>query len=230
MSEQNSMNPKQRVAVHTANLVEADMIVGLGTGSTANYFIEALAQRHREEDLNVKTVSSSAISAMKAKQVGLPVLAISDLDTLDMYVDGADEVTQDLTLLKGRGQDLVREKLLAAAADKFYVLVDETKLVDKIGQLNKIPIEVMPEAWKLVLSQLKHQGGQGALRLNAAGDNVAFSAHGSLILDMEFDNKESLELTMILDTVAGIVEHGIFSDLATAVFIGGKDAVEEHWR
>lgn len=230
MSDNQQMNPKQRVAVHAANLVEADMTVGLGTGSTANLFIEALAKRNKQEGLNVRTVSSSAISAVKAREAGLPVVQIADLKTLDIYVDGADEVTEELTLLKGRGQDLVREKLLAAAADQFYVLVDESKLVSRIGEKFPIPVEVLPEAWQLVLTQLKHQGGTGGLRLNAAGDNVAITAAGSLVLDMDFGRKESLELTMILDTIPGIVEHGIFSDLASAVFIGGDDAVEEHWR
>lgn len=230
MTAQNIMNPKQRVAVHAANLVEADMIVGLGTGSTANLFIDALAKRNRNEHLNVTTVSSSAISAVKAKEAGLPVVSIDSLDYLDLYVDGADEVTPDLTLLKGRGQDLVREKLLASAADQFYVLVDESKLVEHIGQNFPVPVEVLPEAWKLVLAQLKQQGGYGELRMNAAGDNVAFTAHGCLVLDMKFEHMDSLELTMVLDTVAGVVEHGIFSDLASAVFIGGDQEVEEHWR
>lgn len=230
MTAQNTMNPKQRVAVHAANLVEADMIIGLGTGSTANLFIDALAKRNRSEHLNITTVSSSAISAVKAKEAGLPVVSIDSLDYLDMYVDGADEVTPDLTLLKGRGQDLVREKLLASAADQFYVLVDESKLVEHIGQNFPIPVEVFPDAWKLVLAQLKQQGGYGELRLNAAGDNVAVTAHGSLVLDMTFEHMDSLELTMVLDTIAGVVEHGIFSDLASAVFIGGEQEVEEHWR
>jgi ribose 5-phosphate isomerase A len=230
MTADKAMNPKQRVAIHAANLVEANMVVGLGTGSTANLFIEALAKRQRTEKLNVTTVSSSVISAIKAKQAGLPVVSIDSLDGLDMYVDGADEVTPDLTLLKGRGQDLVREKLLASAADQFYVLVDESKLVDHIGQKFPIPVEVMPEAWKLVLAQLKQRGGTGELRLNAAKDNVAVTANGSLVLDMEFNHIDSLELTMVLETIPGIVEHGIFSELATAVFIGGEQEVEEHWR
>lgn len=225
-----TMNPKQRVALHAANLVEQNMVVGLGTGSTANFFIEALAQRCRTEKLSIRTVSSSAISAIKAREVGLPVLSIAELESVDIYVDGADEVTPDLTLLKGRGQDLVNEKLLASAANQFFVLVDESKLVERIGHTFPIPVEVMPQAWRLVLSQLKHQGGEGQLRLNASGDNVAVTASGSLVLDMQFKNMDSLELTMILDTIPGIVEHGIFSDIASAVFIGGDSEVEEHWR
>ncbi len=225
-----AINPKQRVALHAANLVEQNMVVGLGTGSTANFFIEALAKRCKTEKLNIQTVSSSAISAVKAREAGLPVVSIADLDSLDIYVDGADEVTPDLTLLKVRGQDLVNEKLLAFAADQFFVVVDESKLVEHIGDSFPIPVEVMPQAWRLVLTQLKHQGGEGQLRLNASGDNVAVTASGSLVLDMQFKDMDSLELTMILDTIPGIVEHGIFSDIASAIFIGGESEVEEHWR
>ncbi|HDZ16570.1 MAG TPA: ribose-5-phosphate isomerase RpiA [Methylophaga aminisulfidivorans] len=224
-----TLNPKQRVAIHAANLVEKDMIVGLGTGSTANFFIEAIAKRNKAEKLNIRVVSSSIISASIAKEAGLNVIALSDIDNLDIYVDGADEVASDLTLLKGRGQDLVKEKLLASAADQFFVLVDETKLVENIGQNFSIPVEVIPEAWQLVLAQLKLHGGHGQLRLNSSSDNVAFTASGSLVLDMTFGKMESLELTMILDTIPGVIEHGIFSDLATAVFIGTETAVEEHW-
>ena len=206
-----AINPKQRVALHAANLVEQNMVVGLGTGSTANFFIEALAKRCKAEKLNIQTVSSSAISAVKAREAGLPVVSIADLDSLDIYVDGADEVTPDLTLLKGRGQDLVNEKLLASAADQFFVLVDESKLVEHIGDNFPIPVEVMPQAWRLVLTQLKHQGGEGQLRLNASGDNVAVTASGSLVLDMQFKDMDSLELTMIRFPVLLSTEFSVIS-------------------
>lgn len=113
------MNDKERVAKHAANLVKNDMIVGLGTGSTADYFIEELARRRTEEGLRVSTVASSVVSMIKAKTLGLPLIAIEHLTQLDLYVDGADEVAPDNTLLKGQGADLVREKLLATASDQF---------------------------------------------------------------------------------------------------------------
>ena len=133
------LNAKQRVAQHAADLIEDDMVVGLGTGSTANYFIEALAKR-QEIGLRCTTVASSVVSTIKAKSLGLPQMSMEHLDHIDIYVDGADEVTEDKTLLKGRGSDLVREKLLARACDEFYVLVDQSKLVTRIGQLYPIPI------------------------------------------------------------------------------------------
>jgi ribose 5-phosphate isomerase A len=226
MSEE--INDKKNVAVQAAALVENNMIVGLGTGSTANYFIEELARRQQQEALKVTTVSSSIISSQIAQKQGLNVVAIENLSSLDLYVDGADEVTEDMTLLKGRGSDLVREKLLAKASDKFYVLVDNSKLVSNIGEHYAIPIEVMPFAWQLVLNSLEQIGGVGGLRPNAAGDGLAVSSHGSLILDMKFDEMtDSQTLNQQLNATPGVVEHGIFADLATTIFIGADGQIEQ---
>lgn len=222
------LNAKQRVAQHAADLIEDDMVVGLGTGSTANYFIEALAKR-QEMDLRCTTVASSVVSAIKAKSLGLPQMSMEHLDHIDIYVDGADEVTEDKTLLKGRGSDLVREKLLARACDEFYVLVDQSKLVTRIGQLYPIPIEVMPFAWQMVLRHLEELGGEGQLRPNAYGDGLAMTSHGSLVLDMTFENSDALVLDTTLNALPGVVEHGIFAHLATAVFIADEsvDVIEQ---
>lgn len=224
-----AMNPKQRVAEHAASLIEDGMIVGLGTGSTANYFIDALALR-QQQGMHIQTTASSAISAIRARQAGLTVLAVEQLSHLDVYVDGADEVTDQLQLLKGRGQDLVAEKLLASHADSFFVLVDATKLVTHIGQHYAIPIEVLPSAWQLVMQSLQHHGGSGELRRNSGGDNVAVTAAGNLVLDMRFADSDTASLNHLLDTHPGIVEHGIFYDLASAVFIADSTGVDERWR
>ena len=122
------MNDKQAVALEAASYVKNDMIVGLGTGSTANYFIEALAERQKTEGLRVTTVASSNISMIKAQSVGLTVISLAQISQIDLYVDGADEITPDNTLLKGRGYDLVMEKLLAKAAKEFIVVADKSKL------------------------------------------------------------------------------------------------------
>ncbi|OUR71615.1 ribose 5-phosphate isomerase A [Methylophaga sp. 41_12_T18] len=219
-------NDKKNSALKAASLVESDMVVGLGTGSTANYFIEAIAERKNNEGLKVTTVASSIVSARIAKQYGLEVVAIENLSSIDIYVDGADEVTADMTLLKGRGSDLVREKLLANASQQFYVLVDDSKLVKNIGDNFPIPIEVMPFAWQMVLTDLENSGGVGGLRENASGDGLAVTSHGSLVLDMHFNDKSSDELNSLLNAAPGVVEHGIFADLATTVFIGKNGIVE----
>ena len=144
------MNDKQCVAEHAASLVKDGMTVGLGTGSTANYFIDALAGRCAAEGLQIQVVASSVVSSIKAEQAGLRQVALEQISRLELYVDGANEVTPDMTLLKGRGADLVREKLLAKAADVFWVLIDAGKRVQYIGQNYPIPLEVMPFAWRMV--------------------------------------------------------------------------------
>ncbi|WP_305908733.1 ribose-5-phosphate isomerase RpiA [Methylomarinum sp. Ch1-1] len=223
------MNAKQRVAERAATFVSEGMVVGLGTGSTADYFIQALAELHRE-GMPFTTVSSSVVSQIKAHDLGLPSISLDQVTTVDLYVDGADEVSPDITLLKGQGADLVREKLLAKASRHFLVLVDESKLVRSIGQNFAIPIEVMPFAWRMVKTQLEVLGGQGDLRRIAGKDNLMISSHGSLILDMVFpDELDVATLNERLNAIPGVVEHGIFKNLANAVFLGVAGGVEERW-
>lgn len=222
------MNDKELVAQHAAQHIEVGMTVGLGTGSTANCFIEALAKRHHQQGLQVSVVSSSVISAVRARELGLPLIAIEQLSRLDVYVDGADEVAPDMTLLKGRGSDLVREKLLAGASREFWVLIDASKRVSRIGERYPIPIEVLPFAWQLVRQSLQAIGGKAELRLNAAKDNLAVTAHGSLVLDAVFaEDCGSHRLDALLNGIPGVVEHGIFSGLASAVFCAQDGQIEE---
>ena len=224
------MNDKELVALQAASQVKDGMLVGLGTGSTANYFIQELARRRTEEGLKVTAVASSVVSTIKAQALGLPLVSMEHLARLDLYVDGADEVTPDMTLLKGRGSDLVREKLLARASDKFIVLVDQSKLVDRIGTNFAIPIEVMPFAWQLVKRSLETLVGHGELRQNASKDGLAVTSHGSLVLDMTFDPELDIKtLNEILNNTPGIVEHGIFYGLTSAVFIAEGGQVQERW-
>jgi len=224
------MNDKQLVAIHAAKFVKDGMLIGLGTGSTANFFIEELARRKQEENLQVTTVSSSTVSMVKAQSLGLNVISIQQIDTIDLYVDGADEITPDMTLLKGRGYDLVMEKLLAKAANQFFVVADKSKLVDHIGTNYAIPVEVMPFAWKAVKRSIEETGGKGELRQNVAKDGLSMSSHGSLILDMAFDTSiPEKDLNRLLNNIPGVVEHGIFRGLTSAVFIADNGHIEEKW-
>jgi ribose 5-phosphate isomerase A len=222
------MNDKELVAHHAAQKIEDGMSVGLGTGSTANCFIEALAKRHHQEGLKVQTVSSSVVSAIKARELGLPLIAVEQLSGLDVYVDGADEVSPDMTLLKGRGFDLVREKLLAGASREFWVLIDPGKRVGRIGERYPIPIEVIPFAWQLVRESLAAIGGKAELRQTANKDGLVVTSHGSLVLDTVFpEGFDSHKLDRVLNGIPGVVEHGIFSRLASGVFCAKDGQVEE---
>jgi len=224
------MNDKQMVALQAAKYVKNGMLVGLGTGSTANYFIEELARLQREENLKVTTVASSTISAISAQSLGLPIVALEHISNIDLYVDGADEITPDMTLLKGRGSDLVKEKLLAKAATKFIAVADESKLVSSIGQNFVIPIEVIPFAWQLTKKNLENVGANGGLRPNAAKDGFWVTSHGSYVLDMTFDKSlDAKTLNDLISNTPGVVEHGIFYDLTDAVFIAANGLVSERW-
>ncbi len=221
------MNDKQLVAIEAAKLAFNGMVIGLGTGSTANYFIEALAERQAKEGLKIQTVASSTISAIKAQNFSLPLVTISQINQLDLYVDGADEITPKLTLVKGRGQDLVMEKLLATAAKQFVVVADKSKLVSHIGEKFIIPIEVMPNAWQMVKNQLEKHGATGDIRLKAGQDNVAISAQGNYILDMKFPlSLDDKALNGLLNATPGVLEHGIFYGLTRQVLIADNGQIE----
>ncbi len=224
-------NDKQAVAIHAAKYVKNGMLVGLGTGSTANYFIEELARRQRDENLNVTTIASSNMSMIKAQSLGLNVISLTQVAEIDLYVDGADEITPDMTLLKGRGYDLVLEKLLAKAAKQFLVVADKSKLVTRIGTNYAIPIEVLPMAWKAVKRSLEAAGGVGDLRQNVAKDGLTVTSHGSLVLDMAFDKSVSEQaLNALINNTPGVVEHGIFCGLTSVVLIADNGNIEERWR
>jgi ribose 5-phosphate isomerase A len=225
------VNDKQAVAIHAAKYVKNGMLVGLGTGSTANFFIEELARRQRDENLKVTTIASSHMSMIKAQGLGLNVIALTQVAEIDLYVDGADEITPDMTLLKGRGYDLVLEKLLAKAAKQFLVVADKSKLVNRIGTHYAIPIEVIPFAWKSAKRSLEAAGGVGDLRQNVAKDGLSITSHGSLVLDMAFDKSISEEsLNHLINNTPGVVEHGIFRGLASSILIAGDGKIEERWK
>jgi ribose 5-phosphate isomerase A len=224
------MNDKQLVALQAAQYVKDGMLVGLGTGSTANYFIEELARRQIEDGLKITTVASSTISAQKAQSLHLAIVALEHISRIDLYVDGADEISADMTLLKGRGSDLVKEKLLAKAASQFIVVADASKLVERIGQNYMIPIEVTPFAWQLTKKSLEDLGGQGELRPNAAKDGFWVTSHGSYVLDMKFDAAiDAKTLNNLINNTPGVVEHGIFYSLTSALLIATDGVVKAHW-
>jgi len=223
------MNDKELVAHQALQYVSENMIVGLGTGSTANYFIDALAKRNKEENLKIRTVSSSVVSMIKAKEAGLPIIAMEQIKEIDLYIDGADEIAPDLTLLKGRGYDLVREKLLARSARKFIVIADESKLVKKIGDNFPIPSEVQPFAWELVKNILMKKG-TGDIRINAAKDGYAITSCGNFVLDFNYPEKSTEELNALLSQTPGIIEHGIFYNIAHGALIIINVKVREIWK
>jgi ribose 5-phosphate isomerase A len=220
------VDDKQLVGIRAASYVSSGMVVGLGTGSTANHFLHELGRRVREEQLAVQVVASSYPTAFLARELGLSLLSIEQVARLDLYADGADEVTPARDLLKGRGFDLVREKILARASERFVVFVDSSKLVTRLGSRFPIPVEVLPFAVHTVRRHLEALGGRAAVR--RSGDAVVITAQGNLVLDTIFDPAvDVVALDAELRGLPGVAEHGVFRGLASVVLVAKDGVVSE---
>lgn len=203
---------KRAVAQAAIAYVPADSIVGVGTGSTANYFIDELAKiKHQIR----AAVASSEASAQRLQGHGIKVISLNDAGTLPVYVDGADEITRHLHMVKGGGGALTREKIVAAASRKFICLCDASKLVDVLGKF-ALPIEVIPMARSYVARQLVTLGGQPQLREGFTTDNgnIILDVHGLQILN-------PVELETTLNNLAGVVTNGLFARRAADVLLLG---------
>jgi len=210
---------QKRAAARAAlDYVETGAVIGVGTGSTANHFIDALAEvKQRIEG----AVASSEASAERLRGHGIPVLDLNAAGGLPVYVDGADEATRHLQLIKGGGGALTREKICAAAARRFVCIVDNSKLVSVLGDF-PLPVEVIPLARSYVARELVRLGGRPALREGFVTDN------GNLILDVRgLDLVAPAEIEAELDHLAGVVSNGLFARRpADLLLVGGDQGVD----
>ena len=220
-----SMEDKEKIAIEALKYVENKTTIGLGTGSTANFFIKHLAAKIQNEKLDIQVVASSSVSELEANKYGIKLTSIDLLNDIDLYVDGADEVTNDLNVLKGRGYDLVKEKLLAQSAKKFIVIADHSKHVSSIGEKYPIPIEVMKNSWRLT-KKLLDRIGQGELRKNSAGDAFSISSAGNYIFDYQFKEKDIKKLHAEILATPGVVETGIFYKITDMALIIKNGEIE----
>lgn len=205
---------KRAAARAALDFVQVGATIGVGTGSTTNFFIDALAEiKHRIDG----TVASSEASAKRLKERGIPVYDLNSVDAVSVYIDGADETNRHRQLIKGGGGALTREKIVAAVAKRFVCIADETKLVDILGKF-PLPIEVIPMARSYVARELRARGGNPFWRDNFVTDN------GNYILDIH--NLEILEpakLESELNQIAGIVTNGLFARRPADVVLLGTD-------
>lgn len=203
---------KKAVAAAAIDYVEAGSVVGVGTGSTANYFIDELAKiKHKIE----ATVASSEASAARLRGHGILVEDLNSVDKISVYVDGADESNKYLHLMKGGGGALTREKIVAAVADKFVCIADESKLVDIMGKF-PLPIEVIPMARSYVARELVKLGGQPVYRDGFVTDN------GNQILDVHnLEIMNPVEMEDILNSIVGVVTNGLFARRPADVLLLG---------
>lgn len=205
---------KKAAAAAAIDYVESGMVVGVGTGSTANHFIDLLAKVKGKID---GAVASSAATAERLKQAGIPVLDLNATGDLPLYVDGADEATKHLHLIKGGGGALTREKIVAAASERFICIADDSKLVGVLGKF-PLPVEVIPMARSYVARQIVKLGGEPILRAGFTTDN------GNLILDVHnMSILNPVELEEKLDHIAGVVTNGLFARRPADVLLLGGD-------
>lgn len=214
---------KRRAGDRAAREVEDGAIVGLGSGSTAAHAIRALGERVAD-GLDVAGVPTSFQSREVAKEAGVPLVAPEDVETLDVAIDGADQVAES-ALIKGGGGAHAREKLIAAAAGELLIIVDERKLSDALSA--PVPLEVLPPARSIVAADIREAGGEPSLRRADKKSGPVITDNGNLLLDCSFGTiEEPAALAQDLDRLPGLVEHGLFVDISEVVYVGMETGVE----
>ncbi len=214
-------DPKRVAGEHAATLVRGGMVVGLGTGSTAVHAVRALGRRVREEGLDIKGVPTSQATAREAKRQGIALTTLEDNPRVDLTIDGADEVDSGLTLIKGRGGALLREKIVAQASKRVVVICDPSKIVTRLGKA-PLPVEVLPFGWMATRAHLKRLPSRARLREKDGSPFV--SDNRNYIIDCQFRQiADPAQLEEDINTIAGVVENGLFVGLAHTVIVGSAD-------
>jgi len=227
---------KQEVAKAAAARVQSGTIVGLGSGSTAALMIQYLGDRLRSGELkDIKGVPTSFQSTVLARQYGIPLVSLDEIETIDIAIDGADEVDPHHNLIKGGGAAHTREKIVDSLAEQFIVVVDSSKLVDRLGSTFKVPVEVIPMAITPVARAIEKLGGQPELRMAVKKAGPVITDQGNMVIDVKFatiDNPAEMEKT--LNNIPGVLENGIFVGVVDLVLVGevkdGQPIVREDKR
>lgn len=216
---------KQHAADQAATYVTSGMVIGLGTGATATLFVHRLAERLAAGELqDIVGVPTSRSIEQVAKQLAFPLSTLEEHPTLDLTVDGADEVDQQLNLIKGGGGALLREKIVAQASKREIIIIDEAKLSAQLGVKWHVPIEVVTFGWRTQFEYLEHLGA--TVELRQKGDDPFLTDQGNYILDANFGIiADPPALADQLKRRVGIVEHGLFINIASEVIVGTDEGV-----
>lgn len=217
---------KRAAAARAVAEVESGMVLGLGSGSTAELALAALAERIAA-GLSICGIPSSERTAALARRLGVPLTGFAEYRRIDLTIDGADQVARaGLALIKGRGGSLLREKIVAKASRRMIVVADESKLVDRLGGSTPLAVEIVPFGCEVTLERLAALGGDPALRRR--GEDPFVTDNGNFIADCRFTSlDEPKQLEASLDRIVGVVACGLFLGLASSAFIGGRHGVEE---
>ena len=221
---------KKAAGQEAATLVRDGMTLGLGTGSTTAYALKAIGRRVQDDGLDVRGVPTSFAAERLARRHGIPLTTLDDDPQLDLAIDGADEVDEALQLIKGRGGAHAREKVVATQAERFVVVADPTKEVNQLGTESPLPVEVLPMATTPVSQALRDRGATPELRLADAKDGPVVSDQGLWIVDAYFSDgiADPDALNQFLNARPGVLDHGLFLDIATDVIVGHPNGTTTH--
>lgn len=219
---------KRAAAHYAASLVKSGMVVGLGTGSTAAFMIERLGERVAE-GLDILAIPTSEESAALARAAGIKITTFAEHSVVDITIDGADEVERKtLHLIKGLGAALLREKIVAQASRRFVVIVDATKPVNQLGERVPVPVEVVPFGYEATAARLEAMGAKIIRPRRKLTGELLTTDNGNRILDCSFGPIEDVQaLAARLDGIVGVVEHGLFPNMATDVLVATEREVEQ---
>ncbi|MFU2028974.1 ribose 5-phosphate isomerase A [Bacillus wiedmannii] len=219
------MNLKQLAGEYAANFVKDGMKVGLGTGSTVYWLIQKLGERVKE-GLSFQAVPTSKETEVLAKQLNISLISLNDVQSLDLTIDGADEIDANLQLIKGGGGALLREKIVATSSKELIIIADESKLVTHLGTF-PVPVEIIPFSWKQTERKIQSLGCQTTLRLK--NNETFITDNKNMIIDCIFPHNISnpANLHTQLKMITGVVETGLFVNMTSKAIIGTENGIEE---
>lgn len=213
---------KQQVGYAAAARVQSGSIVGLGTGSTTAYAIQAIGERLKSGELkDIQGITTSFQAIVLAKEFGIPLTTLDQVDHIDVAIDGADEVDPQKNLIKGGGAAHTQEKIVDSFANEFIVVVDGGKLVDKLGSTFLLPVEVVPMAMSTAMQAIEKLGGKPQLRMGVKKAGPVITDQGNFVIDVKFDQIDNpAELEKNLNNIPGVLENGLFVGVADIILVG----------
>lgn len=215
---------KKQAGVTAAQFVTDGMTVGLGTGSTAYFFVEEIGRRIKDEGLQVVGVTTSSATTKQAEGLGIPLKAVDDIDSIDVTVDGADEVDKDFNGIKGGGAALLMEKIVATPTKEYIWVVDESKMVEHLGAF-KLPVEVIQYGADRLFRVFEKAGYKPSFRMKE--NQRLITDMKNYIIDLDLGKIEKpFEFAEMLDKTVGVVDHGLFNGMVNKVIVAGKDGVK----
>ncbi|MHA1596437.1 MAG: ribose-5-phosphate isomerase RpiA [Candidatus Asgardarchaeia archaeon] len=219
---------KENASKAALSLVEDGQVIGVGSGSTVRKFIELLGEYVTQNGISIHAVPSSLYSEILLRKFSIPTYTLWEYPEIDLTIDGADEVDGNLNLIKGGGGSHTREKIVAYAAKKFIVIVDFRKVVDKLGSRSPVPVEVIPFSTNLVIEKLRELGADPKLRMAEKKFGPVVTDNGNFIVDAKFQYIEDPHgIDIKMKEIPGVVETGLFVNMADTIFVGYEDRVEE---